>query len=432
MKYKNKNSRREFLRYAGATGAAVGLSGVALPTAASDDVVETFELIGFTGAWEGVAPDDIAGVQNPTLRFEEVGGRYRVEWENGDGIGHNFVILDGDGNSLVSSAFLTGRGDTDTVEFEATEDMARYICEPHSSTMVGDIALGPADQYADLREEVDIAFEATSDGWIGITPAEIDGVTNPTIELAEGEEYEFAIVRAVNRDDIALTIADEDDTELFRSFVLNDHNLEERFTIEATTDMATYFADVEPDVMRGDIAVEPSEDDEREQAIASLIEEADYVFDGLTPGWVGLYPESIEGAENPTIELDAGESSVFGWINGDGDPHNIAIRDADDNSLHGTEITDELNATQTLTFEATPDAVSYICDVHPTTMVGDLVVEGDVGNGVDDDTDDTTDDSVDDADDDGAGFGVASAIAGGAGVAAAMKYLADRNTDSNE
>jgi plastocyanin len=446
------STRRTFVKALGALGATVGITGTGT---AQEEVVETIELMGYTGGWEGVSPESIEGVQNPTIRFEEVGSRYRIRWTNGDGVGHNFVIRDADGNNLVSTDLLVAEGESTSVEFEATEEMTGYLCEPHASTMNGDIALGPASQYEEFKQEVDIALEATSDGWVGLAPSEIEGETNPTIQMTEGEEYDIGIARSVARDDISLSIVDEDGNTIESTQVLNDHGPTHQITVEATTEMVGYLADAEPETFGGDIEVEPTTND-RETVIQELTQQADYVFDGLTPGWVGLAPGSIEGETNPTIELEAGESYVFGFVNGDGAEHNIAIWDSNDEELSTSEYISEENATETLEFEATAEAASYVCDIHPTTMIGDLAVQGggggdggdggdggggdggnggdgDGGNGGDGDGGNGGGDSsdADSADDDGVGFGIVTTLtAMGLGAAGAAKRLLGDDPES--
>jgi PGF-CTERM protein len=97
---------------------------------------------------------------------------------------------------------------------------------------------------------------------------------------------------------------------------------------------------------------------------------------GDTAAWMGRAPESISGEENPTLELEAGQDYEIVWENVDGQPHNIAIRDSDGNNIEATPTITEQGATQTLSFTATEEMATYICEVHPTTMVGDVSVGG--------------------------------------------------------
>lgn len=187
-------SRRGFLVRSAATGLlAGGLTAVTLAQTTGQDV-RTFALTGVVEAWQGVAPQSIAGMDNPTLELE-AGETYRVVWQNGDGEPHNFAIQDDEGTNLqvlreldvsaddvtvfenetagnatnltwgdavadaamdnVTTGNETGDDDdlvemTETIEeesaiqaleFEASSDMATYICLIHPTTMVGDVSV---------------------------------------------------------------------------------------------------------------------------------------------------------------------------------------------------------------------------------------------------------------------------------------------------
>jgi len=110
-------------------------------------------------------------------------------------------------------------------------------------------------------------------------------------------------------------------------------------------------------------------------------------FDGQTSGWEGLAPSVIEGEVNPTLVLQEGETYEIGWTVGDGAQHNIEIRNESDEVVDGlqTEVVTEPED-QWLEFEASPEMVTYICRIHPTTMIGDLQVESGGGG-------DTTDEN---------------------------------------
>ncbi|AEH39356.1 twin-arginine translocation signal domain-containing protein [Halopiger xanaduensis] len=99
-------------------------------------------------------------------------------------------------------------------------------------------------------------------------------------------------------------------------------------------------------------------------------------FDGQTPGWLGLAPDSIADEENPMLVLQEGETYEMGWTQGDGAQHNIEIRNENDEVVDDlqTEVVTEPEE-QWLEFEASSEMVTYICEVHPTTMIGDIQVE---------------------------------------------------------
>ncbi|WP_241433880.1 MULTISPECIES: PKD domain-containing protein [Natrialba] len=100
-------------------------------------------------------------------------------------------------------------------------------------------------------------------------------------------------------------------------------------------------------------------------------------FDGQTAGWVGIAPDSIADEKNPTLTLQEGETYEIGWTTGDDANHNIAIYDDSDEVVDdlATEETADPGDDQWLEFEASSEMVTYICEVHPNSMVGDIQVE---------------------------------------------------------
>ncbi|GAB3674804.1 hypothetical protein GCM10028856_31020 [Halopiger thermotolerans] len=152
---------------------------------------QSIELGGQTSGWVGVAPEAIADETNPTLELQE-GTTYELTWENLDGAPHNFVIESEDGEELERTEIMTAEGETQTLEFEATSDMATYFCEPHRPTMNGDISVssggggGQGQQAAQQPQEG--FFQAGTE--IGLQPV-AEGMTAPTDFAAEpgGDRY---------------------------------------------------------------------------------------------------------------------------------------------------------------------------------------------------------------------------------------------------
>lgn len=138
--------RRRFMQ-AAATGTALGLSGTVLGQA------DEIQLGGETSGWVGEAPSEIEGETNPTLTLE-AGSDYTLTWTNLDGASHNFAIEDADGNDLVGpTEIVSSEGESQTVEFTATEEMSEYYCQPHAQSMRGSIELaGAADTTAAADE----------------------------------------------------------------------------------------------------------------------------------------------------------------------------------------------------------------------------------------------------------------------------------------
>ena len=101
-----------------------------------------------------------------------------------------------------------------------------------------------------------------------------------------------------------------------------------------------------------------------------------YQFRGVVQGWMGQAPPRIEGQQNPTLQLQAGQQYEVTWTNGDGVPHNFTIQDAEGNALAQTETISEQGASLTLTFTASQEMTQYICTIHPNTMVGNIEITG--------------------------------------------------------
>ncbi|WP_132059911.1 plastocyanin/azurin family copper-binding protein [Halorussus amylolyticus] len=153
---------------------------------------------------------------------------------------------------------------------------------------------------------------------------------------------------------------------------------------------------------------------------------------GLTEGWQPYRlpgEDAGEADQNPTLTLEAGATYTLAWKNVDGQPHNVAFQDSEGENLQVLEVIEldsegfeELNQTdadgtatpenetdgnetdgettvggedlvdvtenvseegaiQAVRFTATEEMTTYICTVHPTTMVGDVEIEG--GDGED-------------------------------------------------
>lgn len=100
--------------------------------------VDGIELEAAATGWTGASPSQIEDETNPTLSLT-AGEEYTVQWTNTDTFGHNFVIENADGENIVETELLIGNGETASVTFTATEEMAEYYCEPHPDDMRGDI-----------------------------------------------------------------------------------------------------------------------------------------------------------------------------------------------------------------------------------------------------------------------------------------------------
>lgn len=198
------SGRRTLLRAVATMGIAVTAGSVPTQARLQDEGDADIRLEGRTTGWVGIEPAAIDGDRNPTLELE-VGETHVLVWENGDGVGHNFVIEDADGEIVLETEIMSGTGETQTVEFTAEEGMAEYFCAPHPQSMRGEIELvDAADEGdgADAEDESAMEFAAVvddlytftleDDGWFQQESlAETDGEDdpNPTLELEAGGVY---------------------------------------------------------------------------------------------------------------------------------------------------------------------------------------------------------------------------------------------------
>ena len=129
---------------------------------------ETYELALRDGRWCGLAPEEIAGANNPTLTITP-GETYRVEWtnevtggrkdlENGEPLpGHNFVAALENWSTILRSEFLDEEGETQSVEFVAQEvDGAtpRYYMDQSQLNAIGEFQVeGDGTDDDDMDDE---------------------------------------------------------------------------------------------------------------------------------------------------------------------------------------------------------------------------------------------------------------------------------------
>lgn len=111
------------------------------PGAGGDAPDATVVLGGQTDGWLGLAPDAIEGAVNPAIPVGP-GLTYRVVWINLDGRRHQFEVLDGEGQLLVSTGPAGAPGATRAVTFETTDAMAAYRCRFHPQRMRGELRPG--------------------------------------------------------------------------------------------------------------------------------------------------------------------------------------------------------------------------------------------------------------------------------------------------
>lgn len=105
----------------------------------------------------------------------------------------------------------------------------------------------------------------------------------------------------------------------------------------------------------------------------------EFVLGGITAGWQGVAPSSIDGATDPTLDLTEGRLYAITWVNVDAAPHNVAVLDEEGTELAATEVVSGEGTAQTLVFRAT-SAGTYYCVVHPSSMRGDVQLATNASN----------------------------------------------------
>lgn len=90
--------------------------------------------------------------------------------------------------------------------------------------------------------------------------------------------------------------------------------------------------------------------------------------------WVGVAPEMIEDANNPTLRLIHGRRYEIEWVNQDGRPHALEIQNHEDTVIEGGETLEQEGSTQTIAFDAVFGVTKYTCSHLDATMEGTIEV----------------------------------------------------------
>ncbi|OLZ42465.1 hypothetical protein A6E15_16510 [Natrinema saccharevitans] len=95
---------------------------------------------GETTEWVGLEPSAIEGVANPTLVLE-AGEEYTIGWTEGDGAQHNVEIWDENEDVVdgLETELAAEPDEGQRLTVTASEEMAAYVCHPHTITMQGTI-----------------------------------------------------------------------------------------------------------------------------------------------------------------------------------------------------------------------------------------------------------------------------------------------------
>ncbi|QLK25657.1 plastocyanin/azurin family copper-binding protein [Natrinema zhouii] len=416
-------SRRGVLKGTAALTGTAAMAGTAgayrdeldfpLPATQNDGEGRTLSLLGIVGGWVGVAPAEVDGQSNPTLRLIE-GEEHEIVWTNGDGSRHNFTLADEDGEVIESTDFVEEQGESTSLTFTAEEGMSEYYCVPHPVQMRGPVELVDADEVHELRVRVE------------------DENGDPLgAEVFVGDHHSFSNV-------IARPSPSEEQTEESEAEETDpDRAMGAEEEAEETTPEANQTAETDDDQSDGGEAQDNGggeQEDPPAVARFDMLEDGEYdveiwtygheritdtvTIDGsdrefvatlsaIEPGdptetysmqleegqWVGQSPDSIADETNPTLELEAGETYAVEWENAIGrhqpeaesrtyEPlpgHNFAIASGGETNQWNTyvrsDFTDEEGATQSVEFVANEEMGVYL-DQSQLDAVGEITVSG--------------------------------------------------------
>lgn len=100
----------------------------------------TIRLGGESQGWTAEEPESIVGETNPTLELQ-AGEIYEIVWENIDGAEHELILADENGEEIEASESSESQGETVSLKFTASEELAEYLCEYHPDAMRGDVEI---------------------------------------------------------------------------------------------------------------------------------------------------------------------------------------------------------------------------------------------------------------------------------------------------
>lgn len=106
------------------------------------------------------------------------------------------------------------------------------------------------------RDVAEIHLEGYVGGWVGVEPAHIDRVENPTLVLFEGRTYEISWENRDNmKHNLAIWNADDERVEEHATDVVDDQGGTETLAFTPTAEMSIYICEHQPGIQRGDLEI---------------------------------------------------------------------------------------------------------------------------------------------------------------------------------
>lgn len=139
--------------------------------------------------------------------------------------------------------------ESETTEAETTEaETTEAQTTESQSTTSGGAAAGDA-----IEPGTTLEFDGYTAAWEATAPESIAGESNPTLVLQEGEEYTFAWSNEDNQPHNVIIENSSGDNQFVSTEIISSGTQEVTFTAESA--MATYYCEVHPGSMLGDVQV---------------------------------------------------------------------------------------------------------------------------------------------------------------------------------
>lgn len=97
-------------------------------------------------------------------------------------------------------------------------------------------------------------------------------------------------------------------------------------------------------------------------------------LEAMSNSWVGVEPEPIAEANNPTLRLIHGRTYDIEWRNGDGQTHTLEIRNSEGDPIEESTTRSVQDDTARLSFDAVAGVTSYACPHFEVTMTGSIEI----------------------------------------------------------
>ena len=290
------------------------------------------------------------------------------QWNTGD---LHLMTFDENGDMRELVPFLTGLPNESFTDAAVGPDGRLYLVD------WGEASFDPDDPTIyrispDAEPEIDTVFELEGEiaGWTGVSPSEIAGEENPTLELEPGTAYR---VEWTNADGIPhnFAIRNADEEVLLATELIDGEGETQTVEFTATAEMDHYLCEPHPTSMRGGIDEPEDDDPERND---NLGDPREHVTVGMTGG--NTFDPRIAHVE---------PGGTVTWEFQGGQPHNTVAYHPD---THGDQqrIPDAAEpwesdtlSTEGETFSRTfeePGVYDYVCAPHESAGMAGTVVVG--------------------------------------------------------